>query len=283
MPGRSVAEREWRSFTWRAVGLLLVLLAIVGCGGSAAEEVPPAAGTGTSQGQVEVRPARELVIAAAADLQFAFRELAPLFESQSGAKVTFVFGSSGLLANQIAEGAPMDVYASANVQFVENLIKKGRIIADTVQVYAVGYIVLATNRSSGLKLQSLDELRRPEVRHIAIANPDHAPYGVAAEQALRMAGVWEDVRDKIVYGENVRQTLQYVQTGNAEAGIVALALADVPEVEYVRIDERLHDPIRQGIGVVQGTPNEELARAWVEFLNTPDARDIMMKFGFGLP
>ena len=235
-------------------------------------------GAGAGQGDSDV-----LRIAAAADLQPAFTEIGELFQQEAGYGVVFIFGSSGTLAQQIENGARVDVFASANIQFVESLKAKGMVLADTQQLYAVGRIVLAVNKGTGLLLSDLKGLTQPSIRRIAIANPEHAPYGVAARQALQAAGVWEQVQPRIVYGENVRQALQYVQTGNAEAGIIALSIADVPEVEYVLIDEHLYDPIRQAMAVITGTKHEQAGRQFIAFVNGPKGRSIMKKYGFLLP
>lgn len=226
---------------------------------------------------------RSITVAAASDLQFAFTAIGALFERETGGKVVFTFGSTGNLARQIENGAPVDIFAAANVQFVEDLVSKGLLITDTQQLYAIGRIVLAGNRQTGLHLSTLRDLLRPEVKRVAIANPQHAPYGMAAKQALETVGIWDALKSKLVYGENVRQALQYVQTGNAEAGIVALSIADVPEVAYTLIDNRLHEPLRQALAVVKGTQDEELARRFIAFINGPQGRPIMKRYGFLLP
>lgn len=227
--------------------------------------------------------ARSLTVAAAADLQFAFTEIGALFEKETGGRVVFSFGSTGNLARQIENGAPVDIFAAASLQFIEDLVSQGLLIANTRQVYALGRIVLASNRQAGLRLHDLRDLLRPEVKRVALANPEHAPYGLAAKQALESLGIWNLVRPKLVYGENVRQALQYVQTGNAEAGIVALSIANVPEVTYFLIDEWLHRPLKQALAVVKGTKNEDLARRFIAFVNGPKGRSIMKRYGFLLP
>lgn len=265
------APWRWHPFPIAGFSLAVAILAallLVACGSGSASD-------SNSGGN--------LVVAAAADLQFAFREIGPLFENETGAKVTFTFSSSGLLAQQIASGAPVDVYSSANVEYVEDLTQRGFIIADSVRVYAVGRLALVGSRKAGLNPQSLEDLRRPEVKRISIGNPQHAPYGVAAEQALRRAGLWDELQPKLVFAENIRQTLQYVQSGDAEMGLVALSLANVPEVSYIVIDEEMHEPIRQAAGVVESTSNEALARAFLDFLRTPQAWAIMEKYGFVVP
>jgi molybdate transport system substrate-binding protein len=242
---------------------LLVLVAPTSCGG------------GSSQ--------PELTVAAAADLQFAFTDIGALFEEECGCKVTFIFGSSGNLAAQIESGLPVDLFASADVAYVDGLREKGLILEDTQQLYAVGRIVLAVNKDSGLQVESLRDLLKPEVTKVAIANPDHAPYGIAAMQALQSEGIWDELKPRLVYGENVRQALQYVQTGDAPAGIVALSVADVPEISYTLIDDSLHQPLRQSLAVLRRTQQEQKARDFIAFVNGPQGRPIMEKYGFVLP
>jgi len=234
-----------------------------------------------SCGGASARP--ELTVAAAADLQFAFTDIGALFERECGCKVTYVFGSSGNLATQIENGFPVDVFASADVGYVDGLREKGLLLDDTQQLYAVGRIVLAVSKDSGVQATSLRDLLKPEVTRIAIANPDHAPYGVAAMQALQSERLWEELKPRLVYGENVRQALQFIQTGDAQAGIVALSIADVPEVSYTLIDDSLHEPLRQSMAVLRRTPQERLARDFVGFVNGPEGRPIMNKYGFRLP
>jgi molybdate transport system substrate-binding protein len=225
----------------------------------------------------------ELTVAAAADLQFAFTEIGALYEQETGHQVTFVFGSTGQLAQQIDNGAPFDLFAAANISFVEDLVNKNRILPETVELYARGRIVLAVNRDSGVSALTLEDLLSDTITRIAIANPAHAPYGVAAKEALISTGVWEEIENKIVYGENVRQTLQFVQTGDAQVGIVALSVANVPEITWSLIDDSLHNPLDQALGVVTSSPHRGEAMRFAEFINGPSGRPIMQKYGFVLP
>ena len=226
---------------------------------------------------------RTLTVAAAADLQFAFTDLGESFQKETGAKVTFIFGSSGTLAQQIENGAPVDLFASADEEYVRQLAAKGVVLPDTEQPYAVGRIALVGSRSSGPRVTTLQDLVQPAVKHIAIANPQHAPYGAAAKQALQSTGLWEQLQPKVVYGENVRQALQFVQTGNAEAGIVALSIAEVPEVSYTILDESLYQPLRQLLVVVRGAKEEDLARQFAAFVDGPEGRPVMRRYRFLLP
>ena len=222
----------------------------------------------------------ELTVAAASDLMPAFEEIGREFESVQKTKVTFVFGSTGMLTRQIENGAPFDVFAAANVSYIDQLDQKGLIVPGTKRVYARGRITMWTTANSSLKIETIQDLARAEVTRIAIANPDHAPYGQAAREALERAGIWETVKPKLVYGDNIRQTLQYAETGNVEVAIVALSLSVQSNGRWVLIPEELHKPIDQGIGVLKETKAEQPAQAFAEFVNGPKGREILKKYGF---
>lgn len=260
---------------------MLLLTPLIACGddddddgGQGAATASPAASPAASE---------ELTVAAAADLQVAFTEMGTAFEQQTGTKVTFSFGSTGNLSTQIEEGAPFDALAAANVAYVDDLISKGKIDADSKRLYAIGRIVLASNTEAGADVQDLQGLLDPAIERIAIANPEHAPYGLAAKEALISAGIWDQLQPKLVLGENIRQTLQYVQTGDAEAGIVALSIADVPEITHVLIDDSLHNPLIQAIGVVADSPHKQAAADFIAFVTGAEGRAILERYGFGLP
>jgi molybdate transport system substrate-binding protein len=224
-----------------------------------------------------------LTVAAASDLTPAFEEMGRAFEAQQGTKVVFVFGSTGLLTRQVENGAPFDVFAAANVSYIDQLDQKGLIVAGTRRIYARGRITLWTSADSALKLEKIEDLARPEVHRVAIANPDHAPYGLAARQALETARVWDAVQPKLVYGDNIRQTLQFAETGNVEVAIVALSLSVQSKGRWVLVPEELHQPLDQGMGVIKGTKNEAAARAFGNFVNGEKGREIMKKYGFSFP
>jgi molybdate transport system substrate-binding protein len=225
----------------------------------------------------------EVAVFGAADLGLAFKEIVPKFERVLGVKVTLVLGSTGMLAKQIEHGAPADVFFAADQTFVDDLVAKGVVIPETRALYAQGRLVLATVRSAGAKLTDLRQLSEPRIRHVAIANPAHAPYGRAAEQALRAVGVWDELRPKLVYGENIRHTLQFVESGAAEAGLIALSLANVATIDYVLIDRALHAPLNQSVAVVRRSARPELGLAFIQFVNGGEGRAIMKRYGFLLP
>ncbi|HET6980326.1 MAG TPA: molybdate ABC transporter substrate-binding protein [Pyrinomonadaceae bacterium] len=222
----------------------------------------------------------ELTVAAASDLTPVFEEIGREFEAANKTKVIFTFGSTGMLTRQIENGAPVDLFAAANVSYIDELDKKGLIIPDSRAIYARGRITLWTSEASNIRLQGIADLARPEVVRIAIANPDHAPYGLAAKQALESAGVWDRVKPKLVYGDNIRQAFQYAATGNVDVAIVSLSLSIESRGRWTLIPEELHQPIDQGLGILKTTKNEKAARAFAAFLNGPQGQAIMKKYGF---
>jgi molybdate transport system substrate-binding protein len=245
---------------------LLFIVAIVGCGSSSEKRASPPA-------------APPLRVAAASDLQAVLPVLADRFRATRGIEVVPVFGSSGNLARQIAQGAPFDVFLSANRAFVDDLVSRGVIRADSVAPYAEGSLVLAVGRPSWGLVQDLSDLTKPEVKHIAVANPDFAPYGVAAREALASAGL-DAVGPKLAIAESVRQALQYVHTGNAEVGLVAHSIAVDPDLKVIELDQKLYGPIVQYLGIVSGSSNLEAARAFTNDLSSEQTREVLDSYGF---
>ena len=217
----------------------------------------------------------ELLVAAAADLARTEPDLAGSFAKPAGFRVRFSFGASGMLAQQIRNGAPFDVYLSANEQFVRDLAASGALLPQSVQVYAQGRLGL-WSRSGNIR--SPGQLAEANVRHVAIANPLHAPYGLAAQQWLKKLDLWESLAGKLVYGENVQQALQYAETGNAEAVITAWSL--VYDRGAILLPAEGHAPIRQVGAVVKGTRHPEAAAAFLKFLTGPAGRAILRRHGF---
>src|SRR5688572_6651023 len=185
-------------------------------------------------------------VAAASDLAFAMKDLEPLFEKKSGKQVDVILGSTGQFAQKIGEHAPYDVFFAANVSFVDDVIKSGDCDAASKQLYARGRIVLW---SKGEVPKSISDLPATEGK-IAIANPDHAPYGKAAKQAMEAAGIWDQIKDRVVFGTNIQHTMQLAQSGNAPVAVIALALAlGAGEGDHVLIDDSLHKPLDQALAV----------------------------------
>lgn len=233
--------------------------------------------------QTSTNPPAEITVAAASDLTQAFEEIGREFEATNKTKVVFVFGSTGMLTRQIENGAPMDLFAAANVDYVSQLEQKGLVVPGTKAIYARGRITIWTTADSPLKVETITDLKQPGVKRIAIANPDHAPYGLAALQALQNSGVWDEVKPKLVYGDNIRQTLQYAETGNVDVAIVALSLSRQSKGRWTLIPEEFHKPIDQGLAVLKTTRNEAAARAFANFVTGPRGREILSKYGFAFP
>jgi molybdate transport system substrate-binding protein len=229
-----------------------------------------------------VQPAPTLTVFAASDLGPAFREIVPQFERANGGTVTLVLGSTGMLAHQIRNGAPADAFFAANETFVDELSAAALTVAHTRALYARGRIVIATLNVNG-GLTDLKDLTAPRVRRIALANPLHAPYGMAAKQALEATGLWKTLEPRLVYGENVQQAVQFVRSGAADAGIVARSVVDSPDLAWRLVDDRLHAPLNQVAIVIARTPQPAAAAAFIAFVNAAGARMVMKRFGFLLP
>jgi molybdate transport system substrate-binding protein len=230
--------------------------------------------------------AGKITVAAAADLKFAMDEIIDGFKtSHPGNEVEVIYGSSGKFHTQIQQGAPYDLFFSADIVYPRELVKQG-LAASEARPYAVGRIVLWSNSMDATKM-TLANLTDPRISRIAIANPKHAPYGRRAEEALKASGLWDTVQRKLVFGENIAHTTQFVQTGNAQVGIIALSLAVNPELSkkggYYLISDKLHKPLEQGFIVTKCGANKPLAKRFADYLSSKQARGVMMKYGFVLP
>lgn len=223
-------------------------------------------------------------VAAAADLTLAFEALGRAFEQETGRPVSFTFGSTGLLAKQLGEGAPFDVFAAANASFVDQVVSAGACDGATKAPYARGRIAIWTKQGTIAPPAGIAELAEARFTRIAIANPEHAPYGQAAREALEQAGIWATVAPRLVFGENVRQTLQLAETGNVEAAIVALSLVVNDEDDpWVLVDDTLHRPIDQALVVCRGGSEREGGEAFARFVTSAAGRTVMRRHGFVLP
>lgn len=230
--------------------------------------------------------AEKVTIAAAADLKFAMDEIVTAFKkTNAGDEVEVIYGSSGKFNTQIQQGAPYDMYFSADIGFPRELVKAG-LAASEVKPYALGRIVLWSASMDASKM-TLESLLDTNIKRIAIANPKHAPYGKRAEEALRSSALWDKVEPKLVYGENIANTAQFIQTGNAQVGIIALSLAVSPELAgkggYWLIPDKLHQPLEQGYIITKRAENNALAKRFADYMGSPSARTVMTKYGFVLP
>jgi molybdate transport system substrate-binding protein len=236
--------------------------------------------------------ATELVVAAASDLSNAAKDLVADFQKKTGHTVKLSLGSSGNFHAQIVNGAPFDVFLSADLSYVRDLEQKGLTETGSVYTYAIGRIVLWVQKNSPLAIQTLGmkTLTRPQARRIAIANPEHAPYGRAAVAAMQKAGVYESIRSKLVLGENISQAAQFVQSGAADIGIVALssALSEPMKTEgkYFAVPIETYPRMEQGAIILkqaQRAGHTTAAREFLEFLRSSDGRAILQRYGFSLP
>jgi molybdate transport system substrate-binding protein len=231
---------------------------------------------------------RQIRAAAAADLQTVMPEIARAFEAQTGTSVDVVYGSSGNFYAQIQNGAPLDVFLSADNEYTRKIEQSGLAEPNSEVIYAVGKIVLWLPAWSKCDPESEQWkcLRDRNVKKIAIANPDHAPYGRAALAALKRAGIYEEIKEKLVYGENISQAAQFAQSGNAQAAILAYSLALSPALRDSKrweIPAELYPRIEQGAVVLKSSKEKSAAHDFVKFVTQGRGREIMAKFGFELP
>lgn len=222
---------------------------------------------------------QDLRVAAASDLSTVGPQLKKAFEmNHMGISVQLVNGASAMLAQQISNGAPFDVFLSANAQYVDNLVASGKIQAASVKTYAIGRLALVW-RDGGH--HPIRELATSHIKVVALPNPKLAPYGVAAQQALEYGGLWLRVQPKVVYGENVRQTLQFLESGNADAAITSAALLQNRTTDPIPGD--WHQPIVQKCGIIAASRQQSAAQAFLDFLLGQDGQAILARFGFGPP
>jgi molybdate transport system substrate-binding protein len=240
-------------------------------------------GTTAMAGRAQAPQSAPLMVFAASDLGPPFKQIVRQFERETGTRVTLVLGSTGMLAQQIRNGAPADVFFAANESFIKELTTENLTLRETTALYARGRIATVTLRSGGTRINDLKDLADGRVRRIAIANPQHAPYGLAAKQALEATGLWTTLEPKLVFGENVQQAVQFVRSGSAEAGIVARSVADTSDLYWKLVDDRLHAPLNQMATVLARTKQTGASMSFIEFVNGIQGRLVMRQFGFLLP
>jgi molybdate transport system substrate-binding protein len=232
--------------------------------------------------------AQEITIAAASDLQFAFHDVKARFEKDTGAHLTMIFGSSGNLFTQIQNGAPFDLFFSADIEYPQKLEAAGLAEAGTLYEYGTGKLVLWAVRDSRLDLnRGLQVLLDPEIKKIAIANPEHAPYGRAAVAALRQRRIYDKVADRLVLGENISQAASFVVSGSADVGIVALSLALAPSLKekgkYAEIPASQYPAIRQAAVILRSSKQKRGAEQFLAYLKMPAVIELLKNYGFSGP
>ena len=224
---------------------------------------------------------RGLIVATTASLSFALTEIAASFEDETGIGVTLSVGSTGTLAAQITHGAPFDLFFAASTREMDKLKRGGFLKEGSIEVYAGGRLALIVKKGASVSASALKDLLAPEIKRIAIANPAHAPYGAAAVRALRSAGLFEALKGRLVYAENIRQALNFVQTGNAQAGIVSLSVVALGgRVTYSLIPERLHGPVKQTVAILGSSPDPAAAADFIRYVKGPEGRAVLKRYGF---
>ena len=226
------------------------------------------------------KPSGKFIISAASDLQLVMGKVGDAFKRETNIDLVINYGSTGTLAEQIRNGASVDLFAAANQKTILDLEKGGSIVLGSEVVYAQGRLILWSK--AGNKINSLEYLLKPEVKHISIADPGHAPYGTAAKEALIAAGIWDRVKGKIVYADNVKQALTYAETGDVDVAITANSLSPVSGSKWL-IPEHLHSPLLQTIGITAKCLKPDEARKLEKFLISPAGRKILREGGFTLP
>jgi molybdate transport system substrate-binding protein len=232
--------------------------------------------------------AQTLRVAAAADLQFAMKDLAARFEKDTGTEILVSYGSSGNFSSQIENGAPFDVFFSADAFYPDRLIKSGAADAKSLVTYAQGHLVLWAPPGANLQLvqKGFAALQDPRVQKIAIANPEHAPYGRAAVAALQKAGLYERLKSKLVLGENISQAAQFAQSSSAEVGIIALSLTFAESMkngERWEVPAEYYPAILQTAVVIHSSANKAAASAFLRFVASEEGRAILTKYGLTPP
>jgi molybdate transport system substrate-binding protein len=233
--------------------------------------------------------AEDLTVAAAADLNYALKDLSAGFEKATGNKVALSFGASGNLFSQIKSGAPFDLFFSADSDYPQQLAAAGLVETDSTRIYAIGHLVLWVPNSSKLDPQQLkmDLLMQSQIQHVAIANPQHAPYGRAAMAALEHFGLQDKIAGKLVFGENISQAAQFVQSGNAQAGLIALSLALSPAMKdagkFWEVPADSYPQLRQAVAIVSSSKHQSAAKAFRDYVVSAEGRAVLERYGFRAP
>ena len=225
----------------------------------------------------------ELIVAAAANLTDAFAEIGPRFTTRTGIRVVFSFGATADLSKQIENGAPFDVFTSADTTHVELLEREGLLSPGTRALYARGRLAMWLPPGSNLKIERIEDITAKAFERIAVAKPDVAPYGKATVESLRALGIWNQLEARVVYAQSVSQARQYAATGNAEVAFIPLALMKPGEGSYIEVSEELHAPIDQALGVIKASTKQTAARQFVDFLLSQEGQELLVKKGYSKP
>ena len=257
--------RKLKWLTWA----LVVWIVTMGCAACASKPEP--------------KQTPEIIVAAAANLSEAFSELGRQFTTRTGINIRFSFGATADLAKQIENGAPFDVFASADVEHVDRLAQRGLLAPGSRALFARGRLVLWTPEGGKARVSRIEDIADAGVERIAIAKPDVAPYGRATVEALRSLNLWERVESKAVYAQNVTQTKQYAARGEADVAFLPRALVKQGEGTAIEVDERLHRPIDQALGVVRASDKQDAARRFAEFVLSVEGQSVLERYGYVKP
>jgi molybdate transport system substrate-binding protein len=222
----------------------------------------------------------DLTVAAAANLIVAFAQIGQAFTQQTGIRVVFSYGSTAQLAQQVENAAPFDVFAAADTVHIDQLVRGGKILRESCVVYARGRLALWDPHGS---VKNLADLTEPSIRFVAIAKPESAPYGEAAVESLKSLGIWDKVQPKVVYANNINMAKQYAATGNADASFTAYSLVQRESGHVIIVDEKLHQPIDQTVGIVSASARKAEAQRFVSFLTSKEGCSILERFGYEVP
>jgi molybdate transport system substrate-binding protein len=247
---------------WTAVFLATL---VAGCGNPVPEQQAP------------------LTVGAASSMEPLLHELSTAFTQETGVDVIFSFGATGSITSQIEQGAPIDVFAAADTLYMKRLETGGYVTSGGWMAFAQGQLLVVGRSQRNGRLEGIDDLLLPSVRFVALANPDVAPYGNAAREALRHAGLWKVLQPKLVYGGNVRQALQFVETGNADAALVPLSLLLDSDLAMFPVDEDAYAPVVHTVAVIKGAAQIEAAQAFVAFVTASENHTVVQRNGYLAP
>jgi molybdate transport system substrate-binding protein len=275
----------------RRVIAVALLLAAAACGKEEADDgskdsAKSTEPTATGGETAAPRPADStpLRVAGAANLVKVMEEIVPRFEKETGAEVDFIPGSSGKLAAQLEEGAPFDLFLSANIKFADDASASGECLADSKKIYARGHLVMWSKEGARDEPPAgLDGLADDRYETIAVAQPDQAPYGAAARASLEKLGAWKKIEKRVIYGSSLEETIKLVESGNAEVGLIALSQAIRSRGKYVEVPDHLHEPLDQALVVCKNGKQQALARRFVDFMATPEIQELMKSYGYTIP
>jgi molybdate transport system substrate-binding protein len=223
---------------------------------------------------------RKLTIAAAANLVDVFKDIGGAFQKKSGTEVVFVYGSTAQLAQQIDNGAPFDLFAAADTEHIDQLVARGKLVGSSRAVYASGQLALWIPGGDGAGVLSLKDLAMPVVRYVSIAQPELAPYGRASVEALKNSNLWDPVKAKVIYANNINQAKQMADSGNADAAFTAYSLVIGARGIVLKVDPKLYTPIDQAVAIVASSSKPQLAGEFRAFLLGPEGREILTKYGY---